>query len=303
MEERLISQEEFLNLSSDEAAKLVRASGDKVVVFPINGTRRWFTLEHGSEAHDNPVKAYLDQTAESHIQLYRLFFQHGIETLITPVFGPDLLLRSDEYMRRIGAAGLAMLTEHPAFLDFYERDEVRVHFYGDHRRYLDGTEFSHLSDKFDAITEKTRNHKRFRLFFGVFGNDATQAAAEYSIQYFQQHKRIPEKRELIEMYYGEAIGPVSLFIGFDRFSVYDMPLIATGEEDLYFTVSPSLYMNTAQLRRILYDHLYTRRSPDPDYDHMSTDELQELRNYYVQNREHTLGIGKLIHSIWTPALQ
>jgi len=62
-------------------------------------------------------------------------------------------------------------------------------------------------------------------------------------------------------------------------------------------------MNTAQLRRILYDHLYTRRSPRPDYDHMSTDELQELRNYYVQNREHTLGIGKLIHSIWTPALQ
>ncbi len=299
----MISLEEFLRLPTEEVAKLVRASGSRVVVFPINGTRRWFALEYGSESFDDPIKAYTDIASQYHIALYRLFFDYGIDTLITPAFGPDLLLRGDEYVRRIGAGGLARLAEHSAFLDFYDEYDVRVHFYGDHRRFLHGTEFSYLSDMFDAASERTSNHKRFRLFFGIFGNDATNAVAEYSVQYFQQHNRIPEKRELIKMYYGEYIDSVSLFIGFDRFSVFDMPLIATGEEDLYFTISPSLYMSASQLRRILYDHLYTRRAPDPEYSNMSREGLQELRNFYIQSREYTLGTGELLHGIWTPSLK
>lgn len=303
MEEILISLKEFLQLPTEEVAKLVRASGPKVVVFPINGTRRWFTLEYGSESFDDPIAAYMEIASQRHIELYRLFFDHGIDTLITPAFGPDLLLRGDEYVRRIGAGGLAQLAEHPAFLDFYDDYDVRVHFYGDHRRFLHGTEFGYLSDLFDAASERTSSHKGFRMFFGIFGNDATQAAAEYSVQYFQQHNRIPEKRKMIEMYYGEYIEPVSFFIGFDRFSAFDMPLIATGEEDLYFTVSPSLYMNASQLRGILYDHIYLRRSPDPEYSSMSREELQELRNFYIQNREYTLGTGELLHGIWTPSFK
>ena len=37
--------ESFLQLPLEEAARLVRADGPKVAVFPINGTRRWFMLE------------------------------------------------------------------------------------------------------------------------------------------------------------------------------------------------------------------------------------------------------------------
>jgi tuberculosinol/isotuberculosinol synthase len=299
----LISLEEFLQLPTEEVAKLVRASGSKVVVFPINGTRRWFTLEYGSQDFDDPLQAYMDIAGRRHIELYRLFFDHGIDTLITPAFGPDLLLRSDEYVRRVGAGGLARLAEGASFLDFYDEYDVRVHFYGDHRRFLHGTEFGYLSDLFDAASERTSSHKRFHLFFGIFGNDATQTVAEYSIRHFKQYGCIPEKHSLIEMYYGEYVEPVSLFIGFDRFSVFDMPLIATGEEDVYFTVSPSLYMNAVQLRGILHDHLYTRRLPDPEYGDMSREELQELRNFYIQNREYTIGTGKLLHGIWTPSLK
>ncbi len=79
-----------------------------------------------------------------------------------------------------------------------------------------------------------------------------------------------------------------------------MPLIASGEEDLYFTISPSPYMNQKQFRQILYDHLYTRRVSDPDYAKLSVQELQDLRNLYSKHPDYTFGIGELVHGIWFP---
>jgi hypothetical protein len=283
-------------------ARIVRGAGPKVCVFPINGTRRWFTMEYGQQEWEDPITAYMDLAGRNHIGLYKLFFEHGIDTLLTPEFGPDLLTRGDEYMRRVGADGLARLATHPDFVSFYDEYDVRVHFYGDHRRHLSGMPFAHLSDLFDQAAERTRGHRRFRLFFGVFANDATQAVAEYSAGFFQAHGRVPDKAELVKMYYGEPVDPVNLFIGFDRFSSFDMPLLASGEEDLYFTVSPSPYMDQAQLRGILHDHLYKRRSVEPEYTDLSPLELQDLRNFYATHHGYTLGTGKLLHGIWVPEL-
>ncbi len=41
----MISLKEFLQLPVQDVAQLVRASGQKVIAFPINGTQRWFMLE------------------------------------------------------------------------------------------------------------------------------------------------------------------------------------------------------------------------------------------------------------------
>lgn len=292
----------FLNLPAEEIAQIVHEDGPRVCVFPINGTRRWFVLEHDQKAGDDPISAYMDIASQNHIDLYRLFFNHGIETLLTPVYGPDLLLRGDEYVKRVGAGGLARLASHPTFLDFYEEFDVRVHFYGDHRRNLSNTPYAYLSDLFDEATEKTKQHSHCRLFFGVFAQDATQTIAELSVDYFSKYGKVPDKRTLIELYYGEYVEPVDIFIGFDKFSVFDMPLLATGEEDLYFTVSPSPYMTECQLRMILHDHIYLRRAPEPDFFTMSLEARNELRQFYIQHREDTLGIGQLHQGVWIPKL-
>ena len=68
----MITLDNFLNLPKPEIAKLVRESGNQVCVFPINGTRRWFALEHGHKSFDNPVEAYMDISGRAHIELYRL---------------------------------------------------------------------------------------------------------------------------------------------------------------------------------------------------------------------------------------
>jgi hypothetical protein len=295
----LIDRESFLKLTAAEIADMVRSNGTQVCVFPINGTRRWFLLEHGQADFADWAEAYAELTGQRHIEMYKLMFEHGLDTLVTPIFGGEILNRGDEYMQKIGS-GMARLATHPDFLRFYQEYQVRVHFYGNYRKELTGTPYAYLCDLFDDISRATAQNKRQRLFYGVFANDATEAIAEMSLGYHQKHQRLPTRSKLIELYYGETIEKADLFIGFEKFSVFDYPMLGLGEESLYFTAAPSLYLEAQQLRNILYDHLYLRPVQDPDYTSMPAADLQAMRHFYETNREVTFGVGEMRGGIWYP---
>lgn len=292
--------ETFRALPTFEVARLIREAGPKVCVFPINGTRRWYLLEHATDGREVPDAAqlgaanfgaaYLDAIGQRHVALYRMLFDHGLDTVLSPVFGPDLLERGDDYAE-MALAGLARLAQHPDFTDFYQAYRVRVRFYGDYAKHLDGTRFAYLTRLFDKATAQTEAHDRFRLFFGVFAHDATETIAALTVRYYTEYGAIPDKRALLALYYGEYVPPVDLFIGFDRFCAFDMPLVATGDEDLYFTVSPSLYLTEAQLRDILYDHLYLRHKDMADYTGVDSADWSAMRAFYHANIGRTLGVG------------
>ena len=150
---------------------------------------------------------------------------------------------------------------------------------------------------------QTRSYDRYRLFFGVCAHDATETMARLAIQYHSQHGCVPDKRSLVEMYYGEYVEPVDLFVGFDKLCVFDMPLVATGNTDLYFTVSPSPYLSERQLRDILYDHLYSRRDGEPNYVAMGPDDWTWMKGFYTANLDRTLGVGMKQGRTWYPLLQ
>ena len=292
----------FRNLQVSEVARIMRSDGPKVCVFPINGTRRWFMLEHAVPPDEDYAAVYCSVAADRHLDLYRLLFEHGIDTLLTPIFGPDLLARGEAY-GKMAIEGLALLATHPAFLEFYQAYQVRVRFYGDYRRFLDSTPYAYLVDLLDEVTVQTAAHDRHRLFFGVCAHDATETIAGLAVRYHTKHGQVPDKRTLVELYYGEYVEPADLFIGFDKFCVFDMPLLATGDEDLYFTVSPSPYLSERQLRAILYDHLFTRRGEEQDYSILGHDGRQWMKDFYGRNREKTLGVGLKKGEIWYPLPQ
>lgn len=294
--------ETFRNLSVTEVAGLVRAAGPKVCVFPINGTRRWFMLEYPVPLEENFAATYSAFMSERHVDLCRLFFELGIDTLLNPIFGPDLLERGEAYAK-MAIEGLAWLATHPIFLEFYQAYQVRVRFYGDYRKYFASGQYAYLPDLFDDLTARTAAHERHRLFFGVCAHDATETIAELAVQYHAEHGRVPSKGALVEMYYGEQVNSVDLFIGFDKLCVFDMPLLATGNEDLYFTVCPSPYLSGRQLRDILYDHLYARRGGEPDYAAMEPDDWRLLEEFYTANSGNTLGVGTKCGQIWYPLPQ
>lgn len=295
---------EFLILPTRELVQLVRESGPKVCVCPVNGTRRWYTLEHesGDSDYEDADSAYLDTVVKGYIDLIGLFFDQGIETILLPSFGPDLLERGDEYMQ-LAAAGFSHVTSHPWFLNFYEQYDVRVGFYGDYAKHFQNTDYQYLIEQFDEITQKTSGNKQRHLFWGLFANDASEAVAEFAVNYYRENQRTPNRKEIVEAYYGEYINPVDIFIGFDKFSTFDMPLISVGSEDLYFMVSPTLYLTQEQLRTILYDHLFLRRENDEEYSDKNESEWEEMRNFYDTHRGKTLGVGNKIGGIWYPSSQ
>jgi len=293
----MITLERFLQLPIEDIAALVKASGSKAVVFPFNGTRRWFLLEHGRSANGNSAASYIDLTARAYIETYKLLLDHGLDTVIAPVFGGEILNRGEEYMREIGA-GMSLLATHPLFLEFYKEYDVRVHFYGDYRNQLGQTPYAYICDSFDKATQQTAHHVQNRLFYGVFAEDATETIAKLSVKYYQETGKVPSRRELIEVYYGEYIEKADIFIGFEKFNVFDYPMLGWGEESLYFTVAPSLYMNERQFRRILYDYMYLRPVQDPDYTTMPEKDFERMRTCYEVNREVTFGVGEMRDGIW-----
>jgi len=299
----MISFKEFLGLPNKDVARLVEESKTRVCVFPINGTRRWFLLEHGDRSFDDPVAAYMDLTGQRHIEIYRILFEHGLRTLIAPMFGQELTGRGDDYIKKIGATGLARLADHPDFVDFYEEMKVRIHFYGDYREKLRDTPYAYLSDIFDNASRETSGHTAFDIYYGIFGNDATESVARIAVNFFQSNRRSPSRSEIVQAYYGGEVGPADLFIGFDKFSVFDYPLLGLGEEDLYFTAAPSLYMDKDMLRAILYDHLFTRKSDQTDYTRLPETARRFMKEFYTLNRGQTLGTGFNRDGIWYPSTQ
>jgi tuberculosinol/isotuberculosinol synthase len=281
----------FLRMPTSEVADIVREIGPRVCVFPINGTRRWFALEYPEKAADDYVRAYLDISGKRHIKLYQAFFDHGIETLLTPIVGPDILERGNAYQPLL-AQGLSWFATNDDFRAFYRDYDVRVRIYGDADRYLGDSAYAGALDAYEKLTEATAPHSRYRLFFGICAHDATESVAEIGAKIYEQTGRYPSKREIIEAYYGEYVEPVDLFIGFDRPAAFDMPLIATGSEDLYFTVAPSPYLDAKALRLILYDHIFSRRVDDSAYETLSPEDWQTLAAFYRKNRHHILGLGK-----------
>jgi tuberculosinol/isotuberculosinol synthase len=298
----MISFEHFLQLPREEVATLVKATGQKVCVFPVNGTRRWFMLEHAEKIRDDFLQAYMDVSIANHVELCAMLFDHGIHTILAPVFGRELMTRGDKYTQRVGIDGLVRTATDRNYRDFFSKYNVKVRFYGDYRDVLTDTPYEYALSSIYDVTEATKHNTGFRLFFGVFADEATETVARLSVEHYLAEGSIPDKRTLVRKYYGEDMPPVSIFIGFDKFSVFDMPLLATGEEDLYFSVSPSPYMTECQLRAILYDHIYIRPTPEPDYTQLTTDELTWLRDYYRENKDFAFGVGRLRFNLWIPEL-
>jgi hypothetical protein len=298
----MIPFEHFLQLPAEEVAALVKATGEKVCVFPVNGTRRWFILEHADKIGDDFFDAYMTTAIQNHIQLCGMLFNHGIDTILAPVLGRELMRRGDEYAKRVGIEGLVRTSTDKHYRDFFANQNVKVRFYGDYRDVLTGTSFEYALKSMYEVTEATKHNNGHRLLFGVFADEVTETVSRLSVEHYLAHGAVPDKQALIRKYYGEDIAPVSLFIGFDKFSAFDMPLVSTGNEDLYYSLSPSPYMTERQLRTILYDHIYVRRVPEPEYAKLPSEELNWLRDYYRQNKDCVLGVGKLKFDIWFPDL-
>jgi hypothetical protein len=294
----------FQNLSTLEVAAIVRERV-RTVVFAAGGTTRWFMLHYldGWPTDMSYWEGYLRQDGQRFLEIARMFFDHGVPTLFTHAVVPGQLEGRDEaYVHLALTTGMERIAGSPEFLHFYEAYGVRVRFFGNYRQVLAGSQYARTLARFDEIEERTGANSQHLLFWGFNSeDDQVTPVMELAVQFYRDRGRIPSREEAIKLYYGEDVEPVDIFIGFNRPKIAClMPPLLGGGADLYFTVGLSFDFPQAQLRRILYDHLYARKGRHRDYSELSADAFSEMQDFYRLNQGRVIGIGRRYESggIW-----
>ena len=264
----------WLNLTTTEIAEIVSVRAATAAVY-LNGTRRWF-LSRSQNWEDYPA-----MTAAAHRELNQLLYVHGVQTLIQPLLGYDLLERGRDYLNMAVEPGLMELVK-PNYLDWLHQLEVRVSFYGNWQETLQRLEYDAVVDSLMSLTEETQNYTRHKLLFGVFADEGLDRIVSLAQQ-------ITDGDALMTAYYGQPVAPVNLVIGSGQPAIWDLPLLDINKASLYFMQAPTFYLDQRMLRSILYDYLYHRVNDEAIYEGLSE---QYWQRYQV------IGLGKQSQGGW-----
>ncbi len=272
-----------------EIAGWIRRQGKPLVMaWPWNGTQRAWLVNRRRRSDDE--SDYLAYITPLQAGLVRMAFDHGVEVLLVPGLGGDLLERGEDYVA-YAAAGLQQVLDHPAWQELTSAD-VRVGFYGDYEFYADRVVLRPLFEVCRRIQRAFASRSGPSLLFG-FMPENVPSIARMTVELYQRQGRTPTKAELVKHYYGGPITDLDIFVFSDTPHLFDVPLITTGRESLYATLGPSVLMTERQLREILYDHYVLRRTPDVDYEALSPSALQALLDEVEAQRERTVGVGRV----------
>lgn len=268
--------------------------------WPFNGTRRWFLSQQMRypDGHGD----YLATTGRRQAELHGTVFAHGVQCLVVPLFGTQLLDRGEDYVR-YALSGLTVLRDDARYQQLYA-EGVRVRFYGDYRRRLAERDCAYVLDVCEDLMNSTSSGGGPLLLFGLFADDPHPTLARLSVEFNELHGRPPSRKELIQAYYGTAVPDLSFYVGFAQHALFDVPLLPTGLEDLYATLNPSPTLTVRQLREILYDHMISRRIPETDYSDLLAEGQASIAAYGERWTGATLGLGQVDRStnLWVPLL-
>ena len=302
MSERLEtpSLAEWLGWPTERVSRWISAQPEPVVMgWPYNGTRRWYVAYR----RRNPrAKDYLGVLIRRQAELHRLIFAHGVRVILAPSFGAETLKRGEAYTQ-YALGGLARLPDDEVYRALIDSG-VRIRFYGDYEETLRAAGLRSALDTCATLTEATASGEGPLLLIGLFADDPFPTIARLSVEFAEREGHPPDRAELIEAYYGLPVPDLSLYVGFEKPEMFDVPLLTNGLENLYATLNPSPDLTQRQLREILYDHLVTRRAAPVDYDALSPEAQLELAEYNERCKGDTFGIGRidLLTGLWRPLL-
>ena len=267
--------------------------------WPFNGTRRWYLIHR----RENPeAEDYLTTIIRRQAELHRMVFAHGVGVIVAPGFGTELLTRGSAYTHYI-LGGLLQLADDAVYQEMFAAG-LQIRFYGDYEEVLNSPSLRPLLQACAQLTAATESNEGPLLLIGLFADTPYQTLARLSVEFAKREGYPPNRQQLIEAYYGTAVPDLSLYLGFAQLALFDAPLLATGQEDLYATLAPSPSLTENQLREILYDHLVTRPAAEISYESLSNEALEALAEYNKRYSGATLGIGRIdpLTGIWNPIL-
>ncbi|BBX72709.1 hypothetical protein H7H78_08745 [Mycobacterium shinjukuense] len=267
------SLEDWLDLGKDE---ICRISGERVVtvVLYLNATRRWF------QSQRQDWRLYWSIAGAAHREVSQLCYSYGINTLIQPFIGYDLLSRGQDYFDTT-MKYLESLADEDYF-SWFVKNQIRVYFYGNWRGAMQERGYVATAARLSEVMEETQGFSTHRLFIGLFADEGMDRIARLS-------QGVDDGQQLLRLYYGADMGAVDLIIGSGQPAIWDIPMLDINKANLYFLQAPTFCLTDEGLRKILYDHLFERRNDD---------EIQEILDPRSWENCAILGLGKNTRRGW-----
>ncbi len=281
----------------------------KTVVFAPGGTSRWYFLEHGGSdtqagyGASERFRDYGRRALSRIVELVDVMLNDGVGTVLVVGFVPGQDARDENYNRNLSWAFEVLVDEQAQ--ELYARYQLSVLFRGGWKSIFDRVGASALPEKCQELERRTASEHPDRSLIWLTSDEAVipDSLIPLVIDSLERTGALPGRAALSTAYYGRDIQQVDILIGNNKPSVEGLapPLLTLG--DAYFTVSPTLYMDRALWRSMLYDHLFARRGNFRDYTKIQPSAMQEMKAYYQANREAVLGLGSR-HAptqTWRPA--
>jgi len=285
------TSEEFRAWSHERVRSVI---GDKALILSPGGSSRWYFMEHG-----NPQDGYLNAeefsryskiTLEVVLNIAQMMFMDGVNTVYSIAFTPQFDKRDDKYLKMM-AYGLTLMAS-PEILEIYQKYDMKVSFRGTWETALAHYGSTSVYNQFTDITSRTQNNTGGHLVWCIQDKPIPDSLIPVVQRSLNETHQMPEHETLARAYYGSDFIQPDIFIGNNKPSIGGQLPPFLMPSDLYFTVSPTLYLNQNSWRDILHDHLFARRVAYRDYQEMNPSAFDELRNFYREHRMDIMGVGK-----------
>jgi hypothetical protein len=306
MREEKISRNEFLKLPEKDIARIINAKEKpETGIFVPDGTRRMTLAITGKKPGSQEfLTEYLGLTSRYFMNNVAVFFNHGLRTLFVPVISANVFNKSKMPHHNTLRKILELILNSKAWLDFYNKNNIRVKVYGN-LNYFKKNNYTAVLDWIEKVTQNTANHNARTLFYGFASSGETGADfLEKVIEFHRDHNRLPVYNEQLEMYYGEQISPARFFIMSTKFTGLGAlpPLIANRETRMYFLPAPGIMALTGETyRKILFDLLYCHPGDSRrEYDGNDLKYAEQLKNYFLNSQATVLGLSRRIGDFAVP---
>ncbi len=305
-----ISKEEFMNLSDKEASLIVKKIGrPKIVVLMPDATRRTGIIYKKMKPNsDNFEHVLFEYLSGPFTELSKTFYNQGLKTLFIPGFTHGNLQRGERYVNAIINTGVKSILTDDVWLEFYKDYKVNVNYYGDFnyvKKVLNKQNYKNFITWCNDLKEMTKNNKK-RIFYWGFACSSTleyERIARMSIDFYKQNNEYPTREDLIKLYYGRLLDNVDIYIrpGEIRDSDCQPPIIG-GLSQFYFPIAPLTELSPDFYRNILYDFLFNRIITYSKKLYFNSElnfnELNQIYEYYKNNRDEIIGLGGRIGKFW-----
>jgi hypothetical protein len=282
MSEQMIDFNDFSYLPLDQIAHIA----PKTMIFAAGGTRRRAVL-----AGIDPVSDEYPRWSFGQMMIcFNLFFQHGVRHIITHAIIPTQYQEITKGYQDNLIQWVNWHLSNPAAMEKFRQMGVRVR--------LLGAEFlPQLQPLADKLLNVPAPESAPTIWFTV----TPYALSPWEAMITAIHRSgAKTQAEAIEAQFGEAIPPVSLYIGSGKPGIFPavVPPLLIGKMQCYWSQSPGFMTDVKNVKAILYDYAYTRETWKED----KTGRAEVvLENREIWENAPILGLGVRVGPFWYPA--